>query len=49
MPAERVETLVMPEDASARMALPDPLCVVETVRHLDIGANDVGTVVWATG
>jgi len=41
--------LAMPEDPTARMALPDPLCVVEPVRRLDIGTEAIGAVVWATG
>jgi len=41
--------LAMPEDPIARMALPDPPCVVEPVRRLDIGTEAIGAVVWATG
>jgi putative flavoprotein involved in K+ transport len=38
-----------PEDPSARETLPDPLCLIEPVRHLELGAAKVSTVVWATG
>jgi putative flavoprotein involved in K+ transport len=41
--------LAMPEDPAARVALPDPRCVVEPVRRLDIGTDAIGAVVWATG
>jgi putative flavoprotein involved in K+ transport len=37
------------EDPSARDTLPDPLCLVEPIRHLDLRAAGVSTVVWATG
>jgi putative flavoprotein involved in K+ transport len=41
--------LAMPEDPAARLALPDPRCVVEPVQRLDIGTEAIGAVVWATG
>jgi putative flavoprotein involved in K+ transport len=41
--------LDMPEDAAARVRLPDPLCVTEPLRRLDIGADNIGAVIWATG
>ena len=41
--------LAMPEDPAARVALPDPRCMVEPVRRLDIGTEAIGAVVWATG
>lgn len=41
--------LEMPEDTAARAVLPDPSCVIEPLRHLDLHAAAIGTVVWATG
>ena len=39
----------MPEDPAARAVLPDPRCVTEPLRQLDIGADGIGAVIWATG
>ena len=41
--------LVMPEYPAARAILPDPLCLAEPLRRLDIRAAGVGAVIWATG
>ena len=41
--------LDIPEDASARHALSDPPCLTEPLRHLDLRAARISTVVWATG
>jgi len=41
--------LEMPEDTAARAVLPDPSCLVEPLRHLDLRASGISTVVWATG
>jgi putative flavoprotein involved in K+ transport len=41
--------LDMPKDDAARATLPDPLCLTEPLRHLDIGAGGIGAVIWATG
>lgn len=41
--------LEMPEDTAARAVIPDPPCLIEPLRHLDLHAADVSTVVWATG
>jgi putative flavoprotein involved in K+ transport len=41
--------LKMPEDPTARAALPDPPCVVESLRRLDLAAAGIGAVIWATG
>lgn len=41
--------LNMPEDPAARTVLPDPPCVVEPIRRLDLGAEGIGAVIWATG
>jgi putative flavoprotein involved in K+ transport len=41
--------LSMPEDPAARAVLPDPRCVTEPLRHLDVSADGIGAVIWATG
>lgn len=41
--------LEMPEDTAARAVPPDPPCLIDPLRHLDLHAADVSTVVWATG
>jgi putative flavoprotein involved in K+ transport len=41
--------LKMPEDSAARAVLPDPPCVTEPLRRLDINADGIGAVIWATG
>ena len=41
--------LKMPEDLAARAVLPDPPCVTEPLRRLDIGGDGIGAVIWATG
>jgi putative flavoprotein involved in K+ transport len=41
--------LQVPEEPAARARLPDPLCLTEPVRRLDLRKEDIGAVVWATG
>jgi putative flavoprotein involved in K+ transport len=41
--------LNMPQDPSARAVLPDPLCLTQPLRRLDISADGIGAVIWATG
>jgi putative flavoprotein involved in K+ transport len=41
--------LDIPEDASARGVWSDPPCLTEPLRHLDLRAARISTVVWATG
>jgi putative flavoprotein involved in K+ transport len=41
--------LDLPEDHAARMVLADPPCVIEPIRHLDLGQSDIHAVIWATG
>lgn len=41
--------LDMPEEPAARTVQPDPPCVVEPVRHLDLRTASVSAVIWATG
>ena len=37
------------EDPEARVKLPDPSCVSEPIRELDLNAEHIGAVIWATG
>jgi putative flavoprotein involved in K+ transport len=41
--------LDMPQEPAARSVRPDPPCLVEPLRHLDLHAADIGAVIWATG
>jgi len=41
--------LDLPDDSGARAVLPDPPCVTEPLRHLDLGTNGIAAVIWATG
>jgi putative flavoprotein involved in K+ transport len=41
--------LDMPEDPAARATPPDPACLTEPIRRLDIAADGIGAVIWATG
>jgi putative flavoprotein involved in K+ transport len=41
--------LDMPPDAAARAVLPDPHCLTEPIRSLDLRSDGIGAVVWATG
>jgi len=39
----------LPEEPEARRIGPDPDCVTHPVRALDVKAEDIGAIVWATG
>ena len=41
--------LDLPEEPGARVAEPDPLCVLEPIRYLNLRDAGVATVIWATG
>ncbi len=41
--------LDLPEDPAARAVLPDPLCLANPLRRLDLGEAGIGAVIWATG
>ena len=41
--------LDLPEEPSARIVEPDPLCVTEPILRLDLAAAGVASIVWATG
>ena len=45
----RQHDLDMPPDPAAREKLPDPLCVTEPLRQLDLAASGITAVIWATG
>ena len=38
-----------PPDPDARAALPDPLCVTAPLRRLNLRAEGIHSVIWATG
>jgi putative flavoprotein involved in K+ transport len=41
--------LDMPRDPAARAVRPDPDCLTEPIRSLDLRSDGIGAVVWATG
>jgi len=41
--------LNMPQDPAARAVLPDPRCLSEPLRRLDLRAAGIAAVIWATG
>jgi putative flavoprotein involved in K+ transport len=41
--------LNMPEDPAARAVLPDPPCLEQPIRRLDLRTDGIGAVIWATG
>lgn len=41
--------LVLPEEPEARRMLPDPDCLTNPLRELDLQAAGVNTIIWATG
>jgi putative flavoprotein involved in K+ transport len=41
--------LNMPQDPAARDLLSDPPCLVAPIRRLDLRAEGIGAVIWATG
>jgi putative flavoprotein involved in K+ transport len=41
--------LHLPDDPAARAVLPDPPCLTEPIRRLDLGRSDIHAVIWATG
>ncbi|KJC57789.1 FAD-dependent oxidoreductase [Bradyrhizobium sp. LTSPM299] len=45
----RTRGLDCPDDPAARAQLPDPPCLTEPLRRLDISAEGIGAVIWATG
>jgi putative flavoprotein involved in K+ transport len=45
----RKHGLDLPEDPEARAKLPNPICVTEPIRRLDLRAEGINAVIWATG
>ena len=45
----KLHGLDLPEEPDARAALPDPPCVTAPLRRLDLGAEGISAVIWATG
>ncbi len=45
----KLHGLDLPDEPGARVALVDPLCVTEPWQRLDLGAENIGAVIWATG
>jgi putative flavoprotein involved in K+ transport len=41
--------LNLPKDPAAREVQPDPPCLAQPLRRLDLRADGIGTVIWATG
>jgi putative flavoprotein involved in K+ transport len=41
--------LDMPQDPDARATLPDPPCLVQPLRRLDLREADISAVIWSTG
>ncbi len=41
--------LNLAEDPAARAVLSDPPCITAPLQHLDLGAENVSAVIWATG
>jgi len=45
----KLRGLDLPEEPEARATLPDPLCVTEPLQRLDLAAEKINSVIWATG
>jgi putative flavoprotein involved in K+ transport len=45
----KTHALDMPEEPDARTMLPDPPCVTRPLRRLDLRADSIAAVIWATG
>jgi putative flavoprotein involved in K+ transport len=45
----RQHGLDCPDDAAARLILPDPACVTAPLQTLDLAADNIHAVIWATG
>ena len=45
----KLRGLDLPDEPAARTTLPDPPCVTEPLRRLDLDASGIGAVIWATG
>jgi putative flavoprotein involved in K+ transport len=45
----KLRGLDLSDEPGARVPLPDPRCVTEPLQRLDLGAENIGAVIWATG
>ena len=45
----KLRGLDVPQEPAARAVLPEPACVTEPLQKLDIGADGIDAVIWATG
>jgi putative flavoprotein involved in K+ transport len=45
----KLRGLDLPDEPEARTTLADPPCVTEPLQRLDLGAEGIGAVIWATG
>ena len=45
----RRRQLDLPEDPNARTTFPNPPCITEPLRRLDLAAEGISAVIWATG
>ena len=45
----KLRGLDLPDEPEARISLPDPVCVTEPLQRLDLDAEGIGAVIWATG
>jgi putative flavoprotein involved in K+ transport len=43
------EGLNVPEEPEAKIIGPDPACVTQPLRQLDLAAADIASIIWATG
>lgn len=41
--------LDLPDEPEARRMLPDPACLTDPIRELDLAAAGISTIIWATG
>ena len=41
--------LDLPDDRDARVAFPDPACLTNPIRELDLKKEGISTIIWATG
>jgi putative flavoprotein involved in K+ transport len=45
----KLRGLDLPDELETRTTLPDPPCVTEPLQRLDLNAEGIGAVIWATG
>lgn len=45
----RAQGIDLPPDPEARRTYPDPACLTQPIRSLDLKAQGIGSIIWATG